>query len=986
MMMITNILSIASFLSLLLGAAIVLPALAQEYESTDSLAKNKLSLSLLPSLNFHLETDCCDDRLFFQVVSPPSNVFCGKHCQENDLNDCNVICGGIIPSLSLGDYDAIEFAFEAPPGTEIQIASNNETFQVVVEFRAVAECSSDDYYLELNGNSFDGGVFGSHVDELENSFVAERSFVKLGRCVGCESCEIHSRVVMDGNGTMLFGSAEKLKWSVELDRGLLAGIGQLDYYYGTDTNATIYTPYHGAIEPAPMTEDMHNYTTPGEMPLPPNDYDMNSDGLWFELLPIPEYNVETGDDRLFFKVVSPYTIPSCCDDSATALTGVVDDEFTSSSCNVTCGAVIPSLDLSRPGKIGFAFKAPEGNEIHVIPSSHFSIEFRAFAECNVSEFVEISGHYFEGGIFGSDPFLLLDRFVPGRSFVKLGRCEGCDMCEIYSRVIFASVNGTNLYGTVSKFAWSVKYDGSIFVDAGPTDFFYSFDSVWIQTPRNSLVPAPEVTYDDYYEPCEEPKDVFDERPFAIVLVPAPEFHDETECCENLIYFRVEYPESPSFCDKECEVDATNTTDCHVDCGGVIPALALSQHNVIKFVWKAPEGKEIKLHSDTETSQILFEFRAVADCDLEGFVVIDGDSFEDGGVFGSDVDDLMDSFVPERSFVKLGRCEGCDMCEISTRIELSGNGTDIFGTVSKVAWSVYFDGSVFHHQDGTDEVPLDYFYGTNTSNWILTPYEHAYVPAPFNDENPVTAPSSSDDNEDYYNRVLHLRLVPAPAFFYEETGCCDELLFFHVEVPATFPGCDKECDAADLNDCNVICGGVISSLDLSEYNRIEFAFAAPEGNEILIVSDPDADRVRVEFQALAECDPSVAVGLLEKDGFDFEGGVYGSDTEQLMNSFVHESSFVTIGRCEGCDFCEIFTRVEFSGNGTSISGLVSKLVWSVKVDGSLFGATGSLDYHYGTDTYSWIRTPFANALVPAPNSNVTAEDSTGSAAESEMMAF
>jgi hypothetical protein len=146
-----------------------------------------------------------------------------------------------------------------------------------------------------------------------------------------------------------------------------------------------------------------------------------------------------------------------------------------------------------------------------------------------------------------------------------------------------------------------------------------------------------------------------------------------------------------------------------------------------------------------------------------------------------------------------------------------------------------------------------------------------------------------------------------------------------------------------------------------YDGIEISFEAPEGQEIHISSSQDTFRVRVEFSAEADCDSN---GFTEGSALTPE--IVGSNVEALVANYNPSNSFMEVGKCaQGCSKCEIFTRVEFSTNETSFEGTISKITWSITYDSSIFANTGEVpDFTYGTDGYTWIRTPFMGALVPA----------------------
>lgn len=128
-----------------------------------------------------------------------------------------------------------------------------------------------------------------------------------------------------------------------------------------------------------------------------------------------------------------------------------------------------------------------------------------------------------------------------------------------------------------------------------------------------------------------------------------------------------------------------------------------------------------------------------------------------------------------------------------------------------------------------------------------------------------------------------------------------------------------------------------------------------------MSDPETNRVRIEFQAVANCDIACFVDV-EGDAFA-SPTILGSDVDALAGNYNPSRSFVTVGKCGSCGECEIFTRIELSGT-SEFSGTMSGITWSAPFDGSVvFAGAGALDFSYNTDDYCWVRTPFEGAIVP-----------------------
>lgn len=209
-------------------------------------------------------------------------------------------------------------------------------------------------------------------------------------------------------------------------------------------------------------------------------------------------------------------------------------------------------------------------------------------------------------------------------------------------------------------------------------------------------------------------------------------------------------------------------------------------------------------------------------------------------------------------------------------------------------------------------------------------------------------------------TLLLKLEPA-LHFNTTYGCCDELVYFQVVEPQSTNYCWEQYDVYEDDGSNeTVCGGNFS-VDLSEYDGIEFSFEAPEGKELFLQLNPDSTRIEAEFEADAptDCDlPSVSI-LGQNVTFSF----VGSDVDELMDHWNQDNSFVFIG-------CEIFTRLQLDDFESNFTSKVSKLSWAVSYNTSVFVGAGTLDYSYDTKKYMWLRIPFKSALVDATVTTTT----------------
>mmetsp|Transcript_28808 Transcript_28808/g.67121 ORF Transcript_28808/g.67121 Transcript_28808/m.67121 type:complete len:274 (-) Transcript_28808:57-878(-) len=181
------------------------------------------------------------------------------------------------------------------------------------------------------------------------------------------------------------------------------------------------------------------------------------------------------------------------------------------------------------------------------------------------------------------------------------------------------------------------------------------------------------------------------------------------------------------------------------------------------------------------------------------------------------------------------------------------------------------------------------------------------------------------------------------------------MYFKVTEPDTV-GSSCENVPVTAGEQQIQCGGDIT-LDLSTQDELTISFKAPEGFEIEI---DGPGRTRVEFQAKVPCGGDGEFKYQSFGGSTFTSPgsteatppqVLGSNTGVL--NFNADSSFVELGRCDGCGGCEVYTRVQY--DGPIDNARFTEISWTVKYNQSNV-LDGPQTYRYGTETYCWIRDP------------------------------
>jgi hypothetical protein len=203
--------------------------------------------------------------------------------------------------------------------------------------------------------------------------------------------------------------------------------------------------------------------------------------------------------------------------------------------------------------------------------------------------------------------------------------------------------------------------------------------------------------------------------------------------------------------------------------------------------------------------------------------------------------------------------------------------------------------------------------------------------------------------------FQLKLEPAPDF-HLATDCCADEPIFYVRVADSTTVCENQTFPWQ-DEPETVCAGNFP-LNLGLYDGMEITFQAPEGEEIIIQSDEN-NRVEFQFQAKADCD-SASEEYTELDGSNVTKSFIGSDVDSLETLWNPDQSGVELAACE------LFVTFQIGGDDDtpSFTAQGSKMIWSFEYDPSFF-EDSTLEYSYDTRGYTWIRTPFDNALVDSP---------------------
>jgi hypothetical protein len=195
-------------------------------------------------------------------------------------------------------------------------------------------------------------------------------------------------------------------------------------------------------------------------------------------------------------------------------------------------------------------------------------------------------------------------------------------------------------------------------------------------------------------------------------------------------------------------------------------------------------------------------------------------------------------------------------------------------------------------------------------------------------------------------------------------------FFEPILPETSRTCGFRCpmgpDLYTEETCPVegttACGGNIT-VDLSaqtaqgtgiESNQLVFEWKA-DADETKFIAIDGTGRTRIEFQATYDCDDQASTyqEILGADiSYEFD---FVERDSSVSHSYVYnaDSSFMDIGKCDGCGSCEIYTRLQFDPMDGALRLSFESLTFRATYDPSLVEA-GDQTYRWGTGLYTWMR--------------------------------
>jgi hypothetical protein len=179
---------------------------------------------------------------FFQpyVPTPTLDANCKQICpcapDPNNFETCDcdteTACGGNF-SVDLSSNDKISFVWDASSDNSKYISIKG-TGRTRVEFQATVDCEGPNYQ-EIFGNDIQYEIDDEGLDSA-GKFVynPDQSFIILGKCDGCASCEIYSRLQFDPNQDgVLDINLKSLQFSATYDPNLVVP-GELDYEWSTN--------------------------------------------------------------------------------------------------------------------------------------------------------------------------------------------------------------------------------------------------------------------------------------------------------------------------------------------------------------------------------------------------------------------------------------------------------------------------------------------------------------------------------------------------------------------------------------------------------------------------------------------------------------------------------------------------------------------------------------------------------------------------------
>jgi len=189
------------------------------------------------------------------------------------------------------------------------------------------------------------------------------------------------------------------------------------------------------------------------------------------------------------------------------------------------------------------------------------------------------------------------------------------------------------------------------------------------------------------------------------------------------------------------------------------------------------------------------------------------------------------------------------------------------------------------------------------------------------------------------------------------------LLFQVVEPQTEVACSYVLDTSyQVPQGEHICESNLS-VDLSDgspdSNTLKITFRAPSGHYIHLSDEDPEEESRIEFMAEVDC---TEAGDLELDIVVQIMGLDGLPNQTIMDR-INADSFLTLGKCEYCSACEIFTRVEIDG---PLDDEITEITWEAQYNKSS-AVQGEQTYLISTDRYGgWIRrATLKEAPTPPP---------------------
>lgn len=194
---------------------------------------------------------------------------------------------------------------------------------------------------------------------------------------------------------------------------------------------------------------------------------------------------------------------------------------------------------------------------------------------------------------------------------------------------------------------------------------------------------------------------------------------------------------------------------------------------------------------------------------------------------------------------------------------------------------------------------------------------------------------------------------------------EDMLLFEPYSPSPInaTSCYEQClggDEYDGCDTEVVCGGTLP-LDLANATTLSFQWDASIDGTKYISIKGSTEPTKIEFMTYID---DCTAPYQEIDGSNI---TYQFNTDDIFEwqkyTFDPESSFVTIGTCDGCgDKCEVFTRMVFmpDDNYEELDLNFNSLSFSVMYDPQLV-SEGENEYEWYTNGYTWIRKPEGGSI-------------------------